>query len=90
MLGPLLFGGLAVDFLNWRWIFILSAVPVVATFAPSTGPTTDEPHASGSHVDRPGAVLAAAGLAATVFALIEMQRLGLSHPAVATLPPGPG
>jgi EmrB/QacA subfamily drug resistance transporter len=83
VLGPLL-GGLAVDFLNWRWIFILSAVPVVATFVLSTGLTTDEPHASGSHVDRPGAVLAAAGLAATVFALIEMQRLGLSHPAVAT------
>ena len=30
-----------------------------------------------------GAVLAAAGLAATVFALIELQRLGLAHPAVA-------
>src|ERR1700757_903142 len=47
VLGPLL-GGLAVDFLNWRWIFILSAVPVVATSALSVGLTVDEPHTTGA------------------------------------------
>src|ERR1700744_2019246 len=31
-LGPLL-GGLAVDVLNWRWIFILSAAPMAVAFA---------------------------------------------------------
>ncbi len=83
VLGPLL-GGLAVDFLNWRWIFILSAVPVVATFALSMSLKGGESLAGGSQVDVTGAVLVAAGLAASVFALIEVQRLGLSHPAVAT------
>ena len=84
VLGPLL-GGLAVDLLNWRWIFIITGVPVVATFALTVGMrTADEPHADGARIDVLGAVLAAVGLAGTVFALIEMQRLGLSHPAVAT------
>ena len=31
-LGPLL-GGLAVDFLTWRWIYVLSAIPMAIGFA---------------------------------------------------------
>jgi EmrB/QacA subfamily drug resistance transporter len=82
VLGPLL-GGLAVDYLHWRWIFIISAIPVVATFVLSMGMSVDEPQTSGARIDITGAVLAAAGLAGTVFALIELERLGLSSPAVA-------
>ena len=44
----------------------------------------DEAHADGARIDVLGAALAAAGLAGSVFALIEIQRLGLSNPAVAT------
>jgi EmrB/QacA subfamily drug resistance transporter len=83
VLGPLL-GGLAVDLLNWRWIFILSAVPMVITFALTAGLSVDEPEPEHVRIDVPGAVLAAVGLAGTVYALIEQQRLGLSHPAVAS------
>jgi EmrB/QacA subfamily drug resistance transporter len=80
--GPLL-GGLAVDLLDWRWIFVLSGFPAVATFVLSIGLSVKEPPAGTPRIDVLGAVLAAAGLAATAFALIELQRLGLSHPAVA-------
>jgi EmrB/QacA subfamily drug resistance transporter len=82
VLGPLA-GGLAVDLLNWRWIFIVSAVPVVVTFVLTPG--IGGRHTGGHHdpIDVPGAILAALGLAGTVYALIEQQRLGMSDPVVA-------
>jgi EmrB/QacA subfamily drug resistance transporter len=80
-LGPVL-GGLAVDFLSWRWIFALLAIPVVIGFTltywlfPMPAPATHP------RVDLAGAALSAAGLAATVYALIESQRRGWSDPLV--------
>jgi MFS family permease len=78
-------GGLAVDFLSWRWIYILLAIPIVIGFAltfwlpPMPGP------AERARVDVAGVALSAAGLSATVYALIESQRLGWASPLVATL-----
>jgi EmrB/QacA subfamily drug resistance transporter len=80
-LGPLL-GGLAVDLLSWRWIYVLSAIPMVIGFAltywmcPMPGPSE---HA---RVDYAGAALSAFGLTATVYALIESQRRGWVDPVV--------
>jgi len=80
-LGPLL-GGLAVDFLSWRWIYALSAIPMVIGFAltfwlrPMPGPCQH------THLDIAGAALSAVGLSATVFALIESQRRGWADPLV--------
>jgi EmrB/QacA subfamily drug resistance transporter len=74
-LGPLL-GGLTVDFLSWRWIYVLSAIPMAIGFAltfwlrPMPGPSERAP------LDIAGAALAAVGLAATVYALIEQGRHG--------------
>ena len=79
--GPLL-GGLAVDFLNWRWIYVLSAIPMAIGFAltfwlcPVPGPAE---HAS---LDVAGAALSAGGLVATVYALIESDRRGWTSPVV--------
>jgi EmrB/QacA subfamily drug resistance transporter len=81
VLGPLL-GGLAVDFLNWRWIFVLSAVPVVPTYLLSVGLGSPAEKHHGARIDVTGTVLIVIGLSAMVFALIELPRLGLSHPAV--------
>jgi EmrB/QacA subfamily drug resistance transporter len=80
-LGPVL-GGLTVDSLSWRWIYVLSAIPMVIGFAltfwlcPIPRPTE---HA---RVDVVGAALSAVGLAVTVYAVIESQRRGWDNPLV--------
>src|SRR5580693_9426084 len=80
-LGPLL-GGLAVDFLSWRWIYVLSAVPMAIGFAltfwlcPMPGP------AEHARLDVAGAALSAGGLVATVYGLIESDRRGWTSPVV--------
>jgi EmrB/QacA subfamily drug resistance transporter len=74
-LGPLL-GGLTVDLLSWRWIYVLSAIPMAIGFAltfwlrPLPGPSERAP------LDIAGATLSGIGLGATVYALIEQGRHG--------------
>ncbi len=80
-LGPLL-GGLAVDFLSWRWIYIVSAIPMVIGFALTFWLRPMPGLAERAPVDVPGAALSAAGLSATVYALIESQRRGWADPFV--------
>jgi EmrB/QacA subfamily drug resistance transporter len=83
-LGPVL-GGLAVEFLGWRSIYVLLAIPAVIGFAltywlpPMPGPEERVP------VDTTGAALSAVGLGSAVYALIESHRRGWASPLVATL-----
>lgn len=82
-LGPLL-GGLCVDFLGWRWIFILSALPMAAGYALTFWLCPMAGRVQGARVDVAGVGLSAVGLAATVYALIEAQRYGWADPVVVT------
>lgn len=81
VIGPPL-GGLLVDALNWRWVFGINLIPLAVTLYLITRLPADEPRRTAGRIDVVGAVLGALGLAATVIALIEQQRLGWTHPAV--------
>lgn len=79
--GPLL-GGMCVDFLGWRWIFVLSAIPMAVGYALTFWLCPVSGRVEGARVDTAGVVLSAVGLGATVYALIESQRDGWTDPAV--------
>lgn len=83
VLGPVL-GGLLVDYANWRWIFAINVLPLAVTLLLSArmGDSSRAAPGAARTIDVVGACLTAVGLTAGVFALIELQRLGLSHPLV--------
>jgi len=82
VIGPLL-GGLLVDAVGWRWIFGVNIVPLALTLYLTTKLSPGEFSGDRSaRIDIVGAALNAVGLTGVVYALIEGQRLGFSHPAV--------
>jgi EmrB/QacA subfamily drug resistance transporter len=81
-LGPLL-GGMAVDLLSWRWIYALSAVPMVIGFALTFWLCPVPRPAQRAPLDVAGAALSAAGLTGTVYALIESRDHGWTDARVA-------
>ncbi|GAA5227282.1 MFS transporter [Paeniglutamicibacter antarcticus] len=79
--GPLL-GGFLVDAVSWRLVFAINVLPIAATLvllARLHDPARTE---SRTPIDFPGAVLAALGLAGTVFALIVQDGPGWGNPVV--------
>lgn len=80
IIGPLL-GGVLVDWVSWRLIFAVNVLPVAVTLLLSAG-LPESAARRRSALDVPGALLAVAGLAGPVYALIEQERLGWAHPAV--------
>lgn len=69
IVGPFVGGGL-VDLVSWRWVFWINLPVVVVTLVLLRGVPAPE-IVTGRRVDVPGAVLAAVGLAAAVYGLIE-------------------
>ena len=83
VLGPLA-GGELLAIASWRWIFVIN-VPLAAAcvwLILAAIPPMPARERDGRHVDYPGALLGALGLAGLVFALIEQPRLGWSSAAV--------
>lgn len=83
VVGPVL-GGALVDFANWRAIFAINVLPLAVTLVLSAkiGASSRPTPGAWRTIDVIGASLTAVGLTGAVFALIELQRLGPTHPLV--------
>lgn len=81
ILGPVV-GGLVVDGIGWRWIFVLTAVPIAVTIPLVLRITGDVHPATRPRIDVVGAVLAVVGVGGVVLGLIEQERLGWGAPVV--------
>ncbi|WP_282819074.1 MFS transporter [Curtobacterium flaccumfaciens] len=81
ILGPVV-GGLVVDGIGWRWVFVLTAVPIAVTIPMVLRITGDVHPAVRPRIDVVGAVLAVVGVGGVVLGLIEQERLGWGAPVV--------
>ncbi|WP_245631652.1 MFS transporter [Curtobacterium ammoniigenes] len=79
--GPVL-GGVIVDGLGWRWIFVLTTVPIVLTIVLVRGIRSEIRPPTGARIDVVGALLAVVGVGGVVLGLIEQERLGWASPLV--------
>ena len=78
----LVFSGLIVDNVSWRWLFVVGAagvaiaIPLVHRFVP------ESPVRSTSRIDVPGAVLLSVVLVSLLLALSEGETWGWTSPAI--------
>jgi len=81
ILGPVV-GGLIVDGVGWRWIFVLTAIPIAVTIPLVRRIQAEVRVGTRAKVDVVGAVLAVVGVGGVVLGLIEQERLGWGAPVV--------
>ncbi|GAA1469116.1 MFS transporter [Microbacterium thalassium] len=75
IIGPIL-GGLFVDLVSWRWVFVINIVPIGVTLWLTTRLEQHDVRRPDARIDWLGAVLCTLGLGGTVYALIEQPQLG--------------
>lgn len=78
LVGPLM-GGLFVDLLSWRFVFLINVLPIAVNLVLLARLRLPERERE-VRVDWVSGILGALGLGAIVFALIEQERLGWASP----------
>ncbi|MCR2816417.1 MFS transporter [Microbacterium jiangjiandongii] len=79
--GPLV-GGLFVDYMSWRFAFVVNVVPIAVTLWLLPRLALRDVRREDAAIDWTGAVLCTLGLGGMVFALIEQPNLGWGSPAI--------
>jgi len=81
IIGPLV-GGLLVDYLSWRWVFVINVIPIAIALILLRKLHFDEQLNQAKSLDIIGITSGAVGLGGIVFALIEQGNYGWTSPIV--------
>jgi EmrB/QacA subfamily drug resistance transporter len=79
--GPTL-GGVIVDTIGWRWVFVINVFPIAATLILLVFLGQKDVRQPGVTIDYFGAVLCVLGLGGPVYALIEQGHYGWGSPVI--------
>jgi len=79
--GPTL-GGVIVDTIGWRWVFVINVFPIAATLILLAVLRHRDVREVGVRIDYLGAALCILGLGGPVYALIEQDHYGWGSPLI--------
>ena len=81
IIGPLV-GGLLVDLLSWRWVFVINLIPITIALVFLKRLNFEEEFKIRKRVDGLGIILGAIGLGGIVYSLIEQGHYGWNSPII--------